>query len=144
MDRQELVQRFKAHGFKMTPQRRAIIEAVTGPMPHPSAEEIHQVVQVKMPDVSLATVYNTLHELVAMNEAYEMKLLNGVRRYEFSKEMHAHLVCCKCGKIQDARADWPKLERLLAPDGAFAPLRYEATVYGYCADCVSSENAGLN
>jgi hypothetical protein len=35
---------------------------------HPTAEQIHGLVKERMPDISLATVYNTLHELTDMEE----------------------------------------------------------------------------
>ena len=77
----ELVQKFKQHGYNVTPQQRqAILEVLTGRFSgvpdadatgnthHPTAEQIHGLVKERMPDISLATVYNTLHELTDMEE----------------------------------------------------------------------------
>jgi Fur family ferric uptake transcriptional regulator len=119
----------------MTPQRRAIIETTTGSLSHLSAEEIHQIVSKRMPDISLATVYNTLRELVAIGAAREMNLSNDARRYEFSREMHSHFVCLTCGKIQDVQTDHNKLASLFKLNNGNYAIRYEATVYGYCANC---------
>jgi Fe2+ or Zn2+ uptake regulation protein len=100
------------------------------------------MVSQRMPDISLATVYNTLRELVAIGAAHEMNLSNDVRRYEFSKEMHSHFVCCKCGRIQDVQTDQAKLASLFKIDNGNHPIRYEATIYGYCADCAPAEVMG--
>ena len=135
MEQAELVQKFKTHGYKMTPQRRAIIETTTGSLSHLSAEEIHQIVSKRMPDIALATVYNTLRELVAIGAAREMNLSNDARRYEFSQDMHSHFVCLVCGKIQDVQTDQHKLASLFKLNSGNYAIRYEATIYGYCPNC---------
>ena len=132
---QDLVTRFKEHGYKMTPQRRAIMEAIVESDSHPTAEELYEVVRARMPDTSRATVYNTLRELVAIREAYELDLGHGVRRYEVSPHEHGHLVCLNCGKIQDIEGDFRRLRTLFDGCDGFRPLRYAVSVYGYCAVC---------
>ena len=47
---EELVRKFKRHGYKMTPQRRAILEEIAVPGAHPTAEQIHESVRQSMPD----------------------------------------------------------------------------------------------
>ena len=143
MTRLELVRKFKQHGYKITPQRRAILGVIAGPISHPTAEEIYELVRERMPDTSLATVYNTLRELVTIGEAYELILDCGVRRYELTGTKHAHLVCLQCGRIQDLFVNWAELESLLCPQDGFRPVRYDVTIYGYCADCASPPEGGL-
>ena len=135
---EELVQRFKQHGYKMTPQRRAILEALTGDTSHPTAEQIYELVKERMPDISLATVYNTLRELAEMEELYGLDLGHGVRHYEISRGEHAHRVCLMCGRIEDVPGDFEKVKLLFECCDDFRPVRYAVTVYGYCADYVSS------
>ena len=98
---EELVQKFKKHGYKMTPQRRVILEVLTETPSHPTAEQIHGLVKERLPDISLATVYNTLHELAEMQELCELDLGHGVRHYEISHGDHAHRVCLMCGRIEN-------------------------------------------
>ena len=138
MSPQRLIKKFKQRGYKMTPQRRAILTIITDMHSHPTAEEIHEQVLQQMPDMSLATVYNTLHELVAIGEARELSLDCGVRRYELAGEDHAHLVCIGCGRIQNLSGDWQRLPSLFSLEDDFYPTRYEVTVHGYCADCVAA------
>jgi Fe2+ or Zn2+ uptake regulation protein len=54
-----LVQRFRQRGYKMTPQRRAILEVLIGNTSHPTAEQIHEAVRERMPDISLNCVGST-------------------------------------------------------------------------------------
>lgn len=135
MDQQDLVAKFREHGYKMTPQRRAILEAIVEAGPHPTAEALYEVVRARMPDTSRATVYNTLRELVAIREAYELDVGHGMRRYEVSQVEHGHLVCMRCGKIEDLCGDFHRLRGLFDHCNGFFPLRYAVTIYGYCSDC---------
>ena len=135
---EELVQRFKQHGYKLTSQRRAILRAIAESPPHPTAEQIYDVVRQLELDTSLATVYNTLRELVAIEELCELDLGEGVRRYERSLEEHAHLVCLRCGQIEDVPVDIARLRSLLQLADRFQPTRYCITVYGTCASCAAS------
>ena len=145
MPLKRLVEKFKQYGHKMTPQRRAILEVLTEDTYHLTAEQIHEAVKKRMPDVSLATVYNTLHELAQMEEVCELDVGRGVRRYEVSQENHAHRVCLECGRIEDVSSDFKKVKPLFQCGEDFCPVRYVVTIYGYCAGCVcSSETEGRN
>ena len=138
---EELVQKFKQHGYKMTPQRRAILEILTGNTHHLTAEQIHGLVKEHMPDISLATIYNTLRELTEMGELCELDVGHGVRRYEISQVDHAHQVCLECGRIEDVVGDFEEVKSLFQCGEGFRPVRYDMTIYGYCADYVPSPGA---
>jgi Fe2+ or Zn2+ uptake regulation protein len=135
----ELVAEFRQHGYKMTPQRRAIIETITGcTSQHPTAEQIHERVTARMPDISLATVYNTLRELVSIGRVYELNLGQSMRRYELTRDKHAHLVCLDCGTVRDVAVDVSRLESMVPAGNGFRPARHEITVYGHCAACADT------
>ena len=134
----KLIQEFKQHGYKMTPQRRAIIQVIVDHASyHPTAEQIHERVAARMPDVSLATVYNTLRELVAIGQVYELHLGQGMRRYELSRTEHAHLVCLNCDMVKDVHSDFTQIESMLQHGNGFHPVRHAITVFGYCAACAA-------
>ena len=138
---EELVQKFKQCGYKMTPQRRAILEALVENNHHPTAEQIHETVRKRMPDISLATVYNTLRQLAAIKEICELDMGRRERHYEISREDHAHRVCLRCGRIKDVPGEFEKIKSLFECGDDFRPVRYTVTIYGYCADYVSSLEA---
>ena len=145
---EELVQKFKQHGYKMTPQRRAILEALAKNRSHPTAEQIHETVREGMPDISLATVYNTLRDLAEMQELWGLDLGHGVRHYEISRDdhadRHAHRVCLMCGRIEDVPGDLGKVNSLFQCGDDFRPVRYAVMIYGYCADCATICDTGLD
>jgi Fur family transcriptional regulator, stress-responsive regulator len=100
--RTELADRVQVRGWRITPQRRAVIGALEGEHVHMSAEEVHAAARRVVPEVSLATVYNTLHELAGMGEVSEIRLADGTTRYDPKVgPNHHHLICEGCGLTYD-------------------------------------------
>ncbi len=97
-----LPERLRARGWRITPQRRAVIQALDGEHVHLSAEQVHGAARRVVPEVSLATVYNTLNELVGMGEISEIHLADGTARYDpKTGPDHHHLLCDRCGLTFD-------------------------------------------
>jgi len=122
----------------VTPQRRAIFQALLeDDSAHPTAEEIFDQVQDGMPDMSLATVYNTLHELVDMDLLLELDLGPGGRHYDVNTADHAHLVCMGCGRVEDV--DYDPSTVVLSPEHVqdFQIVERMAIFRGYCSVCIS-------
>lgn len=86
----------------MTSQRRAVAEVMVGEHVHLTAEDIHVAAQAVLPEISLATVYNTLNELVTMGEVQEISAGPGPKRYDpNTTAAHQHLLCVRCGALRD-------------------------------------------
>ncbi len=130
----------KSRGRRVTPQRRAIIQALLENHSHPTADQVLTRVRSVMPDLSPATVYNTLHELVDIGVLQELDLGLGERHYDFTGEDHAHLVCLKCGRIEDAPYDHEAVE--LSPEDAqgFQVIDHIVIFRGFCPACTPEEN----
>jgi len=103
---------------------------------HPTAEQIYSRVRQMMPDISHATVYNTLHELVEIGALLELDLGLRERRYDINTEDHAHLVCLECGRVEDVPYDSNILT--LPPEYRdFQVIGRYVTFCGYCPTCAS-------
>lgn len=77
-------------------------EVLAGEHVHLTAEQVHAAARRVVPEVSLATVYNTLNELVRMGQVSEIRLADGSARYDPKIGAdHHHLVCEGCGLIFD-------------------------------------------
>jgi Fe2+ or Zn2+ uptake regulation protein len=97
-----LPERLEARRWRITPQRRAVIRALEGEHVHLSADQIHAAARRVVPEISLATVYNTLNELVSKGEISEIRLADGTTRYDPKVGPdHHHLVCDGCGLTFD-------------------------------------------
>lgn len=131
-----LIERLRDRGWRVTAQRRVIAEAMAGEHVHLAADEVLERARRVLPEVSLATVYNTLNELVAMGEVVELPHADGRKRYDPNVvERHHHLVCVECGRILDVTTDEPSLPSDQRHD--FELTGVEVTFRGRCPDCAS-------
>ena len=133
---EQIVEQFRREGLKITPQRRAIFEALIRDDSHPRAEEIYQRVWSVMPDISRTTVYNTLHELVSVGALMEVEdLSEGGTRYDTRTNQHHHLFCLGCHALVDVEQNFPGLELPPNETAGYRIVRHQATFYGYCPNC---------
>lgn len=132
---EELCEFLRERGLKVTPQRRVIFEALQDSSEHPSAEDVYQAVTGVMPDISVATVYHTLNDLVAMGELTELDLGEGKARYDPCTLGHCHLVCLGCRKVVDIMRGPDFLELLPEQEFGYQIERCEVVFYGRCPDC---------
>lgn len=124
-------------GYRMTPQRMMIVDAVQNAENHISAEEIFSVVRSKYPHVNISTVYRTLELLKILKLVTETDLGEGRVRYHIAeKGHHHHMVCQKCGAVFDLdESAFIELKNSLARQYNFiADLRHLA-IFGQCVKC---------
>ena len=95
----------KALGLRVTPQRLAILDILRGNRTHPSAENIYERVLKKYPNMSVATVYNTLSKLVKGREIQELDIDPKKRRFDPCTSLHHHFYCQACGEVYDVNSD---------------------------------------
>ena len=88
-----------AQGYRLTPQRHLILEAVRGAGDHMTPEEVYASVHRQNPAISRATIYRTLDLLCEMRLIHAL-YWGGQMYYESVDEQpHHHLVCRTCGDM---------------------------------------------
>jgi Fur family ferric uptake transcriptional regulator len=132
-----LVDRLRSRGWRVTPQRRAVAEVLAGDHVHFTAEDVHDRARVAVPEISLATVYNTLGELVAMGEVLEVRAARGPVRYDPNVHTaHHHLVCTGCGKLLDVSPTGVEAVSLVGDQAhGFVIDDVDVTFRGRCPAC---------
>ena len=128
--------RLRARSWRLSSQRRAVAEVLVGEHVHLTAEEVHDLARMRLPEISRATVYNTLNELVARGEVLEVDVVDGARRYDPNVAVkHDHLVCTNCHAIRDVPRS-PK-QPALAEDAraGYVLTAVEVTYRGLCPAC---------
>jgi len=88
-------------GCKVTPQRLAIYEVLKTCNMHPTAETIYDIISSDYPTMSLATVYKTLDLLKEAKIIQELNISGNTARYDVNPAPHPHIICTKCGKIEN-------------------------------------------
>ncbi|MEU5149097.1 transcriptional repressor [Streptomyces yangpuensis] len=138
----DLLERLRGRGWRLTSQRRVVAEVLDGEHVHLTADEVHARATLRLPEISRATVYNALGELVALGEVVEVTTDGRAKRYDPNAHRpHQHLVCSGCGLIRDVHPDGDPLAVLSAAQRfGFAVSEVEITYRGLCPACA---RAGL-
>jgi len=126
----------KDKGYRLTPQRRMILEIIHAADGHISADEILSQLEGKISGVNKSTVYRTLELMESLNLVVRSEL-GGVKVYHHSDEgHHHHLVCKKCGREFhcDEAALKPLKQSLKEKLGFEADLSHHV-IRGLCRDC---------
>jgi Fur family ferric uptake transcriptional regulator len=130
----------RAHGLRVTPQRRAILGAFSGAATeHLSADEVHARAAAVIPEIGRGTVYSALAELT------ELEILTAQGgpepvRYETNSAAHQHFRCRLCLRLFDVAIAEPRTDELRA--AGFVVERMMVTAEGVCGECVGYD-AGL-
>jgi Fe2+ or Zn2+ uptake regulation protein len=132
---EQLTDRFRSQGLKVTPQRQAIFRILYHSAVHPTAEAVHAEVVRDLPTVSLRTVYQTLNDLTAMGELGHIEVGTGSARFDPNLAPHHHLVCERCGRIEDLVADYPDVTVPAGTIEDFEVTRTEIVFRGHCTGC---------
>lgn len=126
----------RSRGYRLTPQRQLVLQAVTA-MGHATPDEICARVQETAGGVNISTVYRTLELLEELDLVTHAHLGHGPPTYHAATQIHhLHLVCRDCGSITEtdvAVAD--PLVRVLATDHGFETDVAHFAVYGRCREC---------
>lgn len=125
----------RAAGSRLSSQRRAIVDYLACSTSHPSARQIFHEVRKKQPDLSLATVYNTLGVLTRMSLIKVMQFDVTDNRYEPDTTPHINLICVSCGSIEDLGLEFPIRPEEIKAEVGFEVRDSRLEYYGFCAKC---------
>ena len=133
----------RARGYRVTPQRQLVLEAVTK-LEHATPEEIWADVQQTARGVNISTIYRTLELLELLGLVRHTHLGHGAPRYHLAAEAeHVHLVCSECGTVtQLAPEAVGALVSALDSGYGFETDVGHLTVFGRCASCRAGETDG--
>jgi Fur family ferric uptake transcriptional regulator len=132
--------RIREQGYRLTPQRQIIMDALCHIGDHATAGEVYEQVHAQTPAIDRATVYRTLHffhdlRLVVATE------MDGDMRYEIAGETpHHHLLCRICGLEQELsdRHLHDLIEHLQREHGFTAEINH-LVIPGVCHNCATSD-----
>jgi Fur family peroxide stress response transcriptional regulator len=125
--------------FRLTRQRRAILEEVRAAGGHPRAADIFMRVRRREPRLAYATVYNTLHLLARHGLIQSFDFGEGASRFDPRTDRHDHLACRSCGRLVDVEIDLGRAARHLQRETGFRVEAYHVEVRGLCPDCQARE-----
>ena len=127
----------RRQGYKLTPQRRAVIRAIASGQDHLTPIEIYGKVHQDHPDIGLVTIYRTLELLAELKLICELHTGNSRPSYTIGAEgHHHHLTCNHCGKVIDFTGyNLTELEQRLTLETGFKIDSHMLEFTGLCPDC---------
>lgn len=130
----------RKHGIRLTRQRELLFEIIHNSRTHLNADQLYELAKKRNAKINRVTVYRTLKVLKQEGLIDELDLLHheGDQHYYETrlKREHAHIVCLRCGAIQEFFGQPLKLlKEQIESDFGFQILVARTEVGGYCADC---------
>lgn len=135
LDNKALTDLLRERGFKVTPQRLAIYNALCNTKAHPNAEMLFNKLQPYYPTMSLATIYKTvdiLHELGVINI---LNVGEDSFRYDANIDTHSHICCTECGRVDDVVYNADHLLDEVSKQTNVEVQSYQMYFYGICEEC---------
>jgi len=128
------------YGFRITPQRQLVLEAVNS-LGHASPEELLTEVQKTAAAVNLSTIYRTLEVLEQVGLVTHAHIGHGAPTYHsVDDEAHIHLVCDVCQNVTSIPANSAEVfVQLLREQVGFETDVAHVSVHGQCATCVGRQ-----
>ena len=137
---EKYVEVLRQHGYKMTLQRRAVLDALQKCGPFASAQTLWEYIRQFAPDVSLDTVYRNLNLLTELGLVLEVQTRSREGCvYELATAgHHHHLVCLECGKtacLPYCPIEPKDIDRAEKTGNGFKIVNHSLDFYGYCRSC---------
>lgn len=132
----DIEERLKSKGYRLTEQRLAVWKALRNTTSHPDANWIYEKVRQETPHISLGTIYRTLGVLREVGLLRELDYSSSQSRYDGTTNNHYHLICTRCGRIEDLDLPLEEgLERKAQAHTEFLILEHRLEFYGLCPHC---------
>jgi Fur family ferric uptake transcriptional regulator len=133
----------KQNGFRLTPQRRMILDVIHEANGHLTADEIIDYVQARVEGVNKSTIYRTLELLEGLGCVYRTRLGDHFIYHHAEGGHHHHVVCRVCGKSVDLDDDlFESVERAVSERSGFQVGFTHVVMRGLCAECAEREAKG--
>ena len=133
---ENVTQILRDNGFKVTPQRLAVYEALAATEMHPNAEMLYNILQPQYPTISLATVYKTMDIFAGIGLVQILNTGEDSFRYDANTSSHPHIKCICCNKVADIfDIDDEPLMKAAQEKTGFQLTGRQIYFYGKCPRC---------
>jgi Fur family ferric uptake transcriptional regulator len=128
----------RQNGYKLTPQRHAVLRVIAGSSDHLTTLELYDRVHQECPGIGRVTVYRLLDILTKLKLVCEVHGDGMSRSYLMRRptEHHHHLICSKCCRVIDfTDCDLIDLEQRLSEQNDFVIEGHLLEFHGLCHEC---------
>ncbi len=127
-------------GLKLTPQRIEIFREIIQSKDHPDAMTLYKNISVRMPNISLDTVYRTLWLFVDLGLITTLGHSYDRLRFDHNMDTHHHFICTECGAVLDFDND--QFSHLGIPENVEmlgSVMSTHVEMRGVCSICLQSK-----
>lgn len=137
LDRDSLQTQLSQQGYKLTRQRKAVVEVMTLANARLTAAEVFAKAQRNCPDLGLTTVYRTLEILEQINVIRRVHLEDGCEAFAPTAIEHGHyLICANCQTtIEFEGCDLTAMLDRIASQTGFKIEQHWLELVGQCPKC---------
>jgi len=132
-----LIETLQRAGLRVTSQRVAVCQYLAGTKSHPTTSQVFEAVRKLHPDISQATVYNTLNTLRDLGAIVEISAGTEHTRYEPDPSPHINLYCLRCHQVSDLLENVSPdylMDNIFQNTG-FRATSLQVQVSGFCPKC---------
>ena len=122
------MERLRAAGLRPTRQRAALVRLLGSEHRHVSAELLHKEAQKAGVSVSLATVYNSLHQLTEAGLLREVVVATGHSYFDTNIGHHQHFYCEEDGELIDIGGESIEIAGVPQPPKGLKVYRVDVVV----------------
>lgn len=115
----------------------SILALIEASRDHLTAEQVFLKLKERYPAVVMATVYNNLNRLYSQGKIIKLSIDGGPDHYDNARVRHDHLVCVRCGHIEDVTLE--DLKRHLEEETGVELLGYDLKLRYLCPACRAKE-----
>lgn len=126
--------------LNLTVQRKAVLDVLLDSHDHPTAADVIERLRERGYQFAYGTVYNSLRYLTDSGLIQELKLGEAVSRYDARTEDHQHIICKKCGKVDEVLAEVPQdWVNKVAEQTKYTITEAHVVLEGVCEECANSK-----
>jgi len=103
----------RSNGLRITHQRSEIFHELAKYPDHPTAENVFNRVRKRLKTISLDTVYRTILTFEKNGLLKRVQILDNAARFDMNLNVHHHLVCTRCKRVEDFY--WPGFDQMRLP-----------------------------
>lgn len=128
--------------MRLTTQRQIILEELSKVKTHPTANEVYDMVRKRLPRIGLGTVYRNLELMAESGVILKLEVGGTQKRFDATTELHYHIRCVSCGKVDDIELDVQlQLNQAAAENTNYQVLGHHIEFSGICAQCDSAQKS---
>lgn len=137
IDLEAVTHQFAERNFKLTRQRRAVLEAITDAQSRLSPSDVYERAKRHCPDLGLATVYRTLELLYELGVIRRVHMSDNCEGFAPAALTHGHhVICVQCNRVMEfAGCDISAVLASAARQTGFKIEEHWLELMGTCGEC---------